>query len=171
VGVSVAQMSGGGEQAGPASLDDLDAFRGTFYDCLSLRADALFELTDAVLCADGPVSTLIGLTLAAEHRRGHGALYDGLGAGRIQVERLRRSLASLPVPRDQQGRITLAVDVSPWLRPDAATSPDRSFCHVYGRGQGQAQMIPGVALLVRGGTRAGPYVVDRAAGRPAPGSR
>jgi hypothetical protein len=35
------------------------------------------------------------------------------------------------------------VDISPWLRPDAATSPDRSFCHVYGRGKGQAQMIPG----------------------------
>jgi DDE superfamily endonuclease len=35
------------------------------------------------------------------------------------------------------------VDVSPWLRPDAATSPDRLFCHVYGRGKGQAQMIPG----------------------------
>src|SRR5262249_59623699 len=26
---------------------------------------------------------------------------------------------------------------------DAATSPARSFCHVYGRGKGQAQMIPG----------------------------
>ena len=25
----------------------------------------------------------------------------------------------------------------------AATSPDRLFCHVYGRGKGQAQMIPG----------------------------
>ena len=121
----------------------LDTFRGAFYDCLSLRADALFELTDAVLCADGPVSTLVGLSLAAEHRRGHGGLYDGLGSGRIEVGRLRRSLVSLPVPRDAQGRITLAVDVSPWLRPDAATSPDRSFCHVYGRGKGQAQMIPG----------------------------
>jgi hypothetical protein len=30
-----------------------------------------------------------------------------------------------------------------WLRPDAATSPGRRFCHVYGRGKGQAQMIPG----------------------------
>ncbi|MBV9652082.1 MAG: transposase [Pseudonocardiales bacterium] len=136
-------MSRGGEQAGPACLDDLDAFRGTFYDCLTLRADALFELTDAVLCVEGPVSTLVGLTLTAEHRRGHGALYDGLDSGRIQVERLRRSVVSLPVPRDGHGRITLAVDVSPWLRPDAATSPDRSFCHVYGRGKGQAQMIPG----------------------------
>jgi hypothetical protein len=73
----------------------------------------LFELTDAVLCAEGPVSTLVGLTLTAEHRRGHGALYDGLDSGRIQVERLRRSLASLPVPRDGHGRVTLAVDVSP----------------------------------------------------------
>jgi hypothetical protein len=33
--------------------------------------------------------------------------------------------------------------VSNWLRPDAATSPERLFCHVYGRGKGQAQMIPG----------------------------
>ena len=33
--------------------------------------------------------------------------------------------------------------MSNWLRPDAATSPDRLFCHVYGRGKGQAQMIPG----------------------------
>src|SRR5262245_58317076 len=126
VGISVRQMSRGGEQAGPASLDDLDAFRGTFYDCLTSRADALFELTDAVLCTEGPVTTLAGLTLAAEHRRGHGALYDGLSSGRIEAGRLRGSLAALPVPQDTQGRITLAVDVSPWLRPDAATSPDRS---------------------------------------------
>jgi len=143
VSVSVRQIGRGGEQASRASLGDLDAFRGAFYDCLSLRADALFELTDAVLCAEGPVSTLVGLSVTAEHRRGHGALYDGLGSGRVEVDRLRRSLVNLPVPRDTQGRITLAVDVSPWLRPDAATSPDRSFCHVYGRGKGQAQMIPG----------------------------
>ena len=35
------------------------------------------------------------------------------------------------------------MDVSSWLRPDAATSPERMFCHVYGRGKGNAQMIPG----------------------------
>ncbi|MDX3643108.1 helix-turn-helix transcriptional regulator [Streptomyces sp. MB09-02B] len=29
-----------------------------FYECLCARADSLFELTDAVLCADGPVKTL-----------------------------------------------------------------------------------------------------------------
>ena len=54
-----------------------------------------------------------------------------------------RNLAGLPLPRAADGRLMLAVDVSSWLRPGAATSPDRLFCHVYGRGKGQAQMIPG----------------------------
>jgi hypothetical protein len=96
-----------------------------------------------VLCADGPVRTLAGLSLAPEHRRGHGALYDAVNHGRIDIRRLRRSLAGLPMPRAADGRLILAADVSNWLRPGAATSPDRLFCHVYGRGKGQAQMIPG----------------------------
>ena len=121
----------------------LAAFRQAVYDCLRRRADALFELGEAVLCADGPVDSLVGLSLAAEHRRGHGALYDAVNAGRMDVGRLRRELAGLPLPRDGQGRIVLAVDVSGWLRPDAATVPDRSFCHVHGRGRSAAQMIPG----------------------------
>ena len=78
-----------------------------------------------------------------EHRRGHGALYDGLNQGRIEVGRLRRALAGLALPRWADGRIVLAVDVSPWLRPDAPTCPQRLFCHTYGRGRGEAQMIPG----------------------------
>jgi hypothetical protein len=53
------------------------------------------------------------------------------------------ALADLPLPRAADGRIMLAVDVSNWLRPDAATSDDRLFCHTYGRGRGSAQMIPG----------------------------
>jgi hypothetical protein len=35
----------------------------------------------------------------------------------------------------------LAIDVSNWLGPGAATSPGRLFCHVYRRRKGQAQMI------------------------------
>jgi hypothetical protein len=127
-------------------LDELGllaGFRQAVYDCLLRRADALFELGDAQLCADGSVDTLVGLSLAAEHRRGHGALYDAVNAGRVDVDRLRRLVVGLPLPRDSQGRIVLAVDVSNWLRPDAVTAPGRSFCHVHGRGRGAAQMIPG----------------------------
>ena len=113
--------------AGVEGLSVLARFRTNLYNCLTRRADTLFELCDAVLCTDGPVKTLVGLALAPEHRRGHGALYDALGRGRIEVARLRATLAGLPLPRAADGRLVLGVDVTPWLRPDAATSPDRSF--------------------------------------------
>jgi len=121
----------------------LARFRRDFYGCLTARADEIFELADAVLCADGPVRDLAGLSLVPGHRRGHGALYDAVNCGRADIGRLRRVLAGLPLPRGTDGRLMLAVDVSNWLRPEAVTSPDRLFCHVYGRGRGQAQMIPG----------------------------
>ena len=124
-------------------LAELSRFRVDFHACLTARADELSELADAVLCADGPVRDLAGLSLAPEHRRGHGALYDAVNHGRVDIGRLRRSLAGLGLPRAADGRLVLAADVSNWLRPGAATSPERLFCHVYGRGKGQAQMIPG----------------------------
>lgn len=74
-----------------------------------------------MLCADGPVKSLAGLSLAPEYRCGHAALYDAMN----------------------HERLMLAVDASNWLRPGAVTSPERLLCHVYGRGKGQAQMIPG----------------------------
>jgi hypothetical protein len=58
----------------------LAGFRGESYRCLTARADELFELADAVLCADGPVRVLAGLSLVPGHRRGHGAVYDALAA-------------------------------------------------------------------------------------------
>jgi hypothetical protein len=126
-----------------AALEELSEFRQEFYGCLSRRSDACFELADALLCTETPVGSLVGLSLAAEHRRGHGALYDAVNNGRVEVGRLRRALAGLPLPRDRTGRIVLGVDVSPWLRPDAATAADRAFCHVSGRGKNAAQVIPG----------------------------
>jgi hypothetical protein len=110
------------------SLAALSRFRRDFHACLTARRDEIFELADAVLCADGPVKTLAGLSLAPEHRRGHGALYDAVSHGRIGIRRLRRSVAGLPLPRAADGRLMLAADVSNWLRPGAATSPERLFC-------------------------------------------
>lgn len=128
---------------GQFARGELAWFRQGFYGCLTGRRDALFELSDAVLCADGPVVTLPELSLVAEHRRGHGALYEGLNQGRIAEDDGRDVLARQSLPRCDDGRIVLGIDVSNWLRPDAATSPDRLFCHTYGRGKGHAQMIPG----------------------------
>jgi hypothetical protein len=121
----------------------LAGFRRRLYRCLTRRGDELFELGDAMLCADGPVQDLARLSLVAGHRRGHGAVYDALSAGRVDIGRLRWAIGCLPLPAWPDGRIRLAVDVSPWLRPQAGTSAGRLFCHVYGRGKGSAQMIPG----------------------------
>ncbi|MFF1422788.1 transposase [Streptomyces sp. NPDC058280] len=110
-----------------------------------------------MLCENGPVTSPVDLTLLAEHRRGHGSLYDALNSGRIAAARLRRTLAALPQPKAADGRLVLAVDVTNWLRPNAPTSPDRLFCHTYGRGKNQHIMIPGwpysiVAALESGRT-------------------
>ncbi|GGS15797.1 hypothetical protein Snoj_29750 [Streptomyces nojiriensis] len=140
------------------AFDFTSHFREDLYACLTRRGDTLFELTDAMLCEDGPVTSPVDLTLLAEHRRGHGALYDALNQGRVDAVRLRKALAMLPQPKAADNRLVLAVDVSAWLRPDAPTSPDRLFCHVYGRsGRSSDQFIPGwpysfVAALETGRT-------------------
>jgi hypothetical protein len=121
----------------------LAEFRRAFHASLTRRADALFELTDAVLCADGPVMSLPELSLVGVHRRGHGALYQALRRGRIEVARLRVTLAGLPLPRRGDGQLMVAVDVTPWPRPDAECSPQRLHCHRPCRCDGRRQTIPG----------------------------
>jgi hypothetical protein len=122
---------------------ELAAFRRQFYDCLTARMDALFELADAVLCADGPVRSLVELSLVGEHRRGHGSLYAALARGRIDIEQLRTAVAGIALPRAADGRLVLAVNITCWLRPDAHTSSQRILCHTYGRGKDQHVMVPG----------------------------
>lgn len=125
------------------ALGRLSAFRTEFYACLTRRADAVFDLTDALLCADGPVRSLVETSLAGEHRRGHGSLYAALNHGRVEISRLRRALTSLPLPKAVDGRLVLAVDITSWLRPEAHTSRERILCHTYGRGKDTHIMVPG----------------------------
>ena len=69
----------------------LATFRHSFYECLRRRADALFELTDALLSADS-VPSPVHLSLEASHRRGWGSLYAALDRGQIDTEALRELL-------------------------------------------------------------------------------
>jgi hypothetical protein len=105
--------------------DVLRAFRQSLYECFNRRADALFELTDALLTADA-VPSPAHLSLQPSHRRGWGSLYAALDRGRIDTEALRRLLAHHPLPTGS-GTPVFAVDVSVWARCDAESSPDRGF--------------------------------------------
>ena len=133
----------------------LAEFRWEFYRSLTRWSDALFELCDAVLCSPGAVTSLPELSLSGVHRRGHGSTYAALVDGRVDVARLRRALAGLPLPRGTDGQIRLAVDVTPWPRPDAECSPQRAHAHRPCRCDGVRQTIPGwpysvVAVLESG---------------------
>jgi DDE superfamily endonuclease len=107
-----------------SALDTFRAFRSSLYDCLHRRADALFELTDALLTAQA-VPSPVHLSLQPSHRRGWGSLYDALSRGRIDVRALRRLLACHPLAGSETP--VYAVDMSVWDRCDAETSPERGF--------------------------------------------
>src|ERR1700721_2950607 len=94
-----------------------------------------------VLCAAGGVTDLAHLSLEEVFRRGHGALFAGLNAGRVEAARLRRAVAGLALPAWPDRRIRLAVDVTAWLRPDAVTSAGLLWCPVPGRSGEHGQVV------------------------------
>jgi len=109
-----------------SSMKPLRMFRDRFYAGLGRRADALFELCDAILTA-GRVPSPPHLSLVSVHRRGWGSLYAALSKGRIDSEALRDLLASYDL--DAMGTPVYAVDVSPWPRCDAEASPGRGYLY------------------------------------------
>jgi DDE superfamily endonuclease len=107
--------------------DALHTFRRSFYKCFHRRSDALFELADAILTADGGAPSPAHLSLQASHRRSWGSLYAALDRGRIDDEALRKLLSRHPLA-GAEGKIPVyAVDVSVWDRCDAERSPERGY--------------------------------------------
>ena len=104
----------------------LREFRARLYGCLTARADALFDLCDAILCADHAVTSLVQLSLVPEFRRGHGALYDALAAGQVDEEALAALLTgTLPQLVDGPEALGLGQRARhDRLRPAGAGLPD-----------------------------------------------
>jgi len=104
-------------------LARLGAFRAELHACCTRRADALFDLADALLCAPA-VPSVAHLSLEPAHRRGWGSVYAALARGRIDTERLRDLLVSTLPNADP---LVFAVDVTTWPRCDAECSPSRGY--------------------------------------------
>ncbi len=107
------------------ALDALRTFRDFLYECFDRRSDALFELTDAILSADGPTPSPVHLSLRPPHRRGWSSLYAAMALGRIDADALRTLLPGYPLAGEEPP--VYAVDVSVWPRCDAEASPERGF--------------------------------------------
>jgi hypothetical protein len=123
-------------------LARLGQFRAELHACLTGRADALFELGDALLCAPA-VPSLPHLSLEPVHQRGWGSVYAALARGRIDTERLRDLLAgSLPAADPP----VFAVDVTTWPRCDAECSPERGYYYHPSRHSAGQPIIAGWAF-------------------------
>src|SRR5215472_7644862 len=123
-----------------AGLGRLAWFRGELYRCFTAWPDALMDLCDAVLCADGPVRSVAELSLVPEFRRSHGSLYAGLAEGGVDAGRLREALVAA-LPADLP--LLFAVDLTTWPRPDARCSPGRMYCYAACRCDGPRKTVPG----------------------------
>jgi hypothetical protein len=102
--------------------------------------DALFELTDAALCAPGPVGSVPQLSLEPVFRRSHGSLYKALSLGDLSDERLRALLVGY---RPADWPQVFAVDASAWARCDAECSPERGFCYSASRHSAGKPIVAG----------------------------
>ena len=123
-------------------LARLEVFRGELHACFTRRADALFELGDALLCAPA-VPSLPHLSLEPVHQRGWGSVYAALARGRIDVERLRDLLAGCLPAADP---LVFAVDVTTWPRCDAECSPERGYYYHPSRHSAGQPIIAGWAF-------------------------
>ncbi|MEC4020000.1 transposase [Streptomyces sp. H27-D2] len=123
------------------SLSEISRFRAGLHACFTRRGDTLFELADAMLCAQGPVRSPVELSLEPEFRRGHGSVYDALAAGRISQDRLRRLLVGVSAPARAGEPLMFAIDTTPHARPDAEYADERTMVQV--RGKGGDRWLPG----------------------------
>jgi hypothetical protein len=109
-----------------APLQFLQAFRQKLLGIFPRRADALFELIDALLLTLDPRSP-VELSLSPAFRRRFSMVYDALRHGQVDPELARQLLASAE-PADAlevAGYAVYALDSTVHPRLDAETLPDR----------------------------------------------
>jgi hypothetical protein len=94
-----------------------------------------------VLCAQGPVRSVVELSVEPELRRSYGSVFDALAAGKISPDRLRRLLLGVAVqPRGGEPWM-FAIDTTPHPRPDAEYADERVMVQI--RGKGGDRFLPG----------------------------
>jgi hypothetical protein len=70
------------DAAGAGPLAVLSRFRRDFRTCLTARGDEIFELTNAVLCAGGPVRSVAAARRGDQPRPAGSATRTGAGRAR-----------------------------------------------------------------------------------------
>jgi hypothetical protein len=111
-------------------FNTLHQVRQQMYDCFERSADALFNLSDALL-SEPQARSLPELSLSVFFQRRWPSVYEALQDGRINVERLREVFVQALLeskPADEP--IWLGLDSSSMQRLEAKGSRDRAMIYV-----------------------------------------
>jgi hypothetical protein len=107
------------------NFEPLQNFRQEAYRLLMRAKDATFELMDAVMTTRH-ASSLAEFSLNPMFRCQYPSTYEALEDSRPQRNPLMKLyISNIPI----QKYIVLAIDHSPWGRPDAKTLKDRTYEH------------------------------------------
>lgn len=98
------------------------------YACFGRSADALFELTDALI-GESAARSLPELSLSPNFRRQWSSVYEALEDGQIDQACWSRAWAKALLEREP-GAIWISVDATSIPRPEAETSPDRGVIYL-----------------------------------------
>jgi hypothetical protein len=112
------------------NFNTLEQVRQQIYACFERRADALFQLTDALL-GESQAKSLAELSLSPNFQQKWTSVYAALQDGRINIEHIRATLVpALLAEKPESELVWIAVDGSIIPRPDAVTSEDRTIIHL-----------------------------------------
>lgn len=110
------------------TLTLLQQFRAGLYHSFSQRADAVFELIDA-LASDTQARSPVELSLSPVFGRQYASVYDGLDGWQADQSQLQALLlAAAPLPAAEGFRL-IGLDHTPKPRPYAETVSERSFVY------------------------------------------
>ena len=123
----------------PESRSSLLAFRDCAYQQFSRRADALFEMLDALLTLPSATAPAHMMLLPGFQRR-WGSVYDALSAGRITTTGVADLVAQYPL---EDGECVYALDASTWMKNDAETCPQRGYYHHHNRHSAGKPIVAG----------------------------
>ena len=107
------------------NLEPLRSFRQEVHRLLTKAKDATFELMDAVMTTRH-ASSLAEFSLSPMFRRQYPSTYEAIEDSRPQRNQsMKLCISRIP----SQKYIALAIDHTPWPRPDAKTLKDRTYEH------------------------------------------
>lgn len=110
------------------TLTLMQQFRAGLYHSFSQRADAVFELIDA-LASDPQARSPVELSLSPVFGRQYASVYDGLDGWQADQSQLQALLlAAAPLPAAEGFRL-IGLDHTPKPRPYAETVSERSFVY------------------------------------------